>query len=110
MALMTGSRYNYTFPASAPCFCTCLVLRLASVTAAQEPCEGLDDSAQVLSLLISSARVLSLHLPTPRCTQVVCDLIEEEAELVGGSEHVMLAGFSQGGALALHIAVRSGIQ
>lgn len=53
----------------------------------EEPCEGLDDSAQV-----------------------VCDLIEEEAELLGGSEHVMLAGFSQGGALALHIAVHSGIQ
>lgn len=48
---------------------------------------------------------LSLH-----CLQVVCDLIEEEAELLGGSEHVMLAGFSQGGALALHIAVHSGIQ
>ncbi len=42
--------------------------------------------------------------------QVVCDLIDEEAELLGGSEHVMLAGFSQGGALALHIAVHSGIQ
>ena len=43
-------------------------------------------------------------------TQVVCDLIDEEAELLGGSEHVMLAGFSQGGALALHIAVHSGMQ
>jgi predicted esterase len=47
---------------------------------------------------------------TRQFTQVVCDLIEEEAELLGGSEHVMLAGFSQGGALALHIAVHSGIQ
>jgi predicted esterase len=49
-------------------------------------------------------------LVTLCCVQVVCDLIEEEAEMLGGSEHVMLAGFSQGGALALHIAVHSGIQ
>ena len=50
------------------------------------------------------------HNTRTRFSQVVCDLIEEEAEAVGGSEHVMLAGFSQGGALALHIAVHSGIQ
>jgi predicted esterase len=48
--------------------------------------------------------------PTCKRRQVVCDLIEEEAELLGGSEHVLLGGFSQGGALALHIAVHSGIQ
>ena len=67
----------------------------------------MDDSAQVFHRLINSVEGLR---PTLLFTQVVCDLIDEEAELLGGSEHVMLAGFSQGGALALHIAVHSGIQ
>ena len=68
----------------------------------------MDDSAQVFHRLVNS--VDGGLRPTLLFTQVVCDLIDEEAELLGGSEHVMLAGFSQGGALALHIAVHSGIQ
>ena len=93
-----------------------LLLMLPSVRLAPSNCNGSGrnrvraSTTQRRSLFLSCWRQLLPSPVTLCCVQVVCDLIEEEAEMLGGSEHVMLAGFSQGGALALHIAVHSGIQ